>query len=296
MFGTPGRPTRKAGDDLAGHNQKDAKKGGAAGGGEAGAAGSKDKDQDAAAGGKKRVQELQLMEAMAPLTLQLDEERAIQNRAQNIVLVGPSENEFMKVMDWTIEQYDQAGVDARKAAKDKGEDFMGNPFGKKPVALFSGMLYRLGGRAEKAESRAAILENIKERTQKNELTEKAPEAAKTLLDQFVAVGKQATALPPKFRAARCFNIEYNQSGEDDLQDDEAMTKWIFAIPSSRDVESLFWQAREAQLFRGIGIELEFDHGPRSKAAKNVANIAFGSDSAKGKGKGKGKGGLFARKS
>ena len=294
MFGTPGRPTRKAADDPSGRKAKDLKKGGAEGEGEAGLEDGKEKGKDGAAGGRKRVQELQLMEAMATLTLQLDEERAIQSRAQNFVLEGPSNNDFLKVMDWTIEKYDQSGVEARKAAKDKQEDFMGNPFGKKPVALFSGMLFRLGGLAEKPESRTAIMEAIKARTQKKEMADNAPAAANTLLDQYVVVGKQASSLPPKFRASRCFKIEYTRSDEDGLQDDVAMTKWIFAIPSSREIEALLSQAREAQLFRGVGLELDFDHGPKSKAAKNVAKIALGSDRAKGSGKGKG--GLFSKKS
>eukprot|EP00959_Pyramimonas_sp_CCMP1952_P004307 90545-Pyramimonas_sp.AAC.1 len=71
-----------------------------------------------------------------------------------------------------------------------------------------------------------------------------------------------------------------------------MTTWIFFAPSSRGVETLFSQARESQLFRGMGIELDYDRGPRSKAAKRVAKIAFRSDSAKGGGTGKG--GLFTK--
>ncbi|CAK0821013.1 unnamed protein product, partial [Prorocentrum cordatum] len=216
--------------------------------------------------------ELQLMEAMATLTIQLDGERAVQSRAQNFVLEGKSDSEFMQVMDWAVEQYDKAGVDARQDAKAKGVEFKGNPFGKKP--------------AEKSESRKAILEKIKERVQKQELADTAPAAASALLDQFVVFGKQASTLPPKFRASRCFKIECNQNAEDGLHDDVAMTKWIFAIPSCREIESVLMQSREAQLLRGIGLELDFDHGPRSKAAKHVAKIACGSDSAKGSGKGK----------
>ncbi|CAK0820800.1 unnamed protein product [Prorocentrum cordatum] len=57
---------------------------------------------EGAAGSEKRAQELQLMEAMATRTLQLDEERAIQCRVQNFVLEAPTENDFLKVMDWAI--------------------------------------------------------------------------------------------------------------------------------------------------------------------------------------------------
>ncbi|CAK0818227.1 unnamed protein product [Prorocentrum cordatum] len=93
-------------------------------------------------------------------------------------------------------------------------------------------------------------------------------AAGPALQGFRRAAPGLSVQPPaasEFRASRCFKIEYNQSGEDD-QDDVAMTKWIFSIPSCRDVETLFTQAREAQLFRGMGIELDFDHGPRSKVA------------------------------
>ncbi|CAK0878824.1 unnamed protein product, partial [Prorocentrum cordatum] len=262
MFGAPGRPTRKAADDLAGRVQKDAKKGAVGGEGDAVPAGGKDKDEDAVMAGRERVQELQLMEALATLTLQLDEERAVQSRAQNIALEGPSENDFLKVMDWAIEQRDQSGVGARKAAKGMGEAYLGNPFSKRPVALFSGVLFR-------------------------ELAESAPAAAKSLLDQFAVVGKQASVQAPEFRASRCSKIECTKSDDGPQDCDVTMSQWRFAIPSCSDVESFFLQAREAQLFRGVGIELDFDRGPRSKAAKNVANIAFGSDSAKGTGKGKG---------
>eukprot|EP00959_Pyramimonas_sp_CCMP1952_P081847 1709642-Pyramimonas_sp.AAC.1 len=90
------------------------------------------KDMDVDEGGRHRVQELQLMEVMATPTIQLDVERAIQSRAQYFVLVGKADSELLLEMGWTIEQYDKSGVVARQDAKDKGEELMGNPFGKKP--------------------------------------------------------------------------------------------------------------------------------------------------------------------
>ncbi|CAK0890451.1 unnamed protein product [Prorocentrum cordatum] len=138
------------------------------------------------------------MEAMATRTLQLDEDCAVQSRVQNFVLQAPSENELMKVMDWTAEQYDKAGVEARKKAKDEETDYLGNPYGKKTVAFFSGMLRRLGGTCEKKESRDVILKKVDDRVKKKGLTSMAHSVATALLDQLPLRGREHLCCRPKF--------------------------------------------------------------------------------------------------
>ena len=85
----------------------------------------------------------QINEALARLTLQLENERRSNARDENVVFVMGADSELAKTLAWAEGEYTKAGDAARKAAQDAKEQFRGNPNGKKPDALLASLLLRV---------------------------------------------------------------------------------------------------------------------------------------------------------
>ena len=189
---------------------------------------------------------------------------------------------------WSTDHYKEQGDKAWEKAQKEGEQFLGNPLGKKPVALFQALLFRM---AELAEAEGVAEEVLKKYVAKSvaagaeEGEEKAKERVQRVMLQLVATGKAASKKP--VRTTRCFMVSYVEVAEE--EDDEVeMVKWVAATPDPA-VNSLLEEIRDMNLFEPVGVTLVHDFGPRTKEAKAIAKLAFG----KGKGRGRGRG-LFSK--
>ena len=252
-----------------------------------------DEEEERAASGSNRVQERKLMEAMVGLCLKLDVERAQAHRDRNVVLAMKSNNNLAVKMQWCMEQYKSAGGKAWEKAQEEGEEYMGNPMGKRPVALFRALLFRL---AEVCEAEGAVDMLVQKYVEKmmaeNSTTDeaaktRAKERAQRVLSSLVQTGKEASQHP--VRTTRCFTVNYTEVGDvDDAEEEAEMTKWVAATPDPQ-VHALLDEIRTMNLLAPLHIHFMDDFGPRTKEAKAIAKIAFG----KGKGKGRGRG-LFQR--
>ena len=157
------------------------------------------------------------------------------------------------------EMYEQEGKNTRIS---QGDHYAGHPEGKRPDALFRGVLYRL------AESVRENLQTIEQRLQKEEMTAAA-------LKRILKMEKQA-AQNRDLKALRCFQVKSEDEAGQDI------IRWIFA-PSRQQLADDLWILREAKTLEPLQIYLQEDFAPKTKAAKQVHQLAFGSATASTKG-------------
>ena len=101
-----------------------------------------------------------LVIALAKLTLQHEQERQNRARSENVVLQASASHPMMQRLEAMLEMYDQDGKTARA---NQGDQYVGHTQGKRPDALFRGVLYRL---AENVRENQQVIE---ERLQTEEI-------------------------------------------------------------------------------------------------------------------------------
>ena len=145
------------------------------------------------------------MIALAKLTLPHEQERQNRARSENVVLQASASHPMMQRLEAMVEMYEQEGKTTRA---NQGNHYTGHPQGKRPDALFRGVLYRL------AESVQVNPQAFEQRLQ----TEETVAAA---LKRVLKVGEQA-AQNRDLKALRCFRVK----SKDDARQD--IVRWIIA--------------------------------------------------------------------
>ena len=154
---------------------------------------------------------IDLMIALAKLTLQYEQER--QNRAR-------SENFVLEAM---VGMYEQEGKTTRA---NQGDHYAGHPQGKRPDALFRGVLYWL-------------VESVRENQQAIEQRLQTDEPVAAALKRVLQVGEQA-AQNRDLKALRCFRVKSkDEAGQD-------VVRWIFAPSRQQQLADDLWTLREAK--------------------------------------------------
>ena len=121
-----------------------------------------------------------------------------------------------------VEMYDQEGKTARV---NQWDQYPGHTQGKRPDALFRGVLYRLA-------------ENIRENQQVVEQRLQTEEMVAAALKRVLKVGEQA-AQNRHLKALRCFRVKSKDEAGQDL------VRWIFAPSQQRQLTEDLWTLREA---------------------------------------------------
>lgn len=209
----------------------------------------------------------QLLRALAKLTLQLEGERRSHARDDNFVVQYAQGGPLDEALKYTVQQYEETGRKARE-----GEGFMGHPEGKRPDALFRGLLFRLQQQVA-----------AKPEAFNNGFTSSTEPVRTEILGALGVLklwGDMAGSEKGKeIRATRCFNLAANAEGK---------VKWVFAIKQHEVLERAFSCLREHMVLEAIEVDLLVDHAPQSKAAKEVQKLAFtdsGGPRARGRGGG-----------
>ena len=204
------------------------------------------------------IQTAKLGKALARLVLQHEDTLCSSSRDDNFAMAMKSEVQLNQALLNGADIYNEAG---KKERKDKGDDYRGHPMGKKPNAFMKMVLFRL------AEVMTANKDKILEASAQGPEPQDTQKAIKLLLDQ----GAVACEKEFKMTATRCFFIKTEDGAGKEL------TKWIFALnhPNHIDLKMAFNLIRNNGCLVAIGISLEADTGPRSKAAKEVQKLAFG---------------------
>ena len=179
-----------------------------------------------------------LVIALAKLTLQHEQERQNRARSENVVLQASVSHPMMQRLEAMVEMYDREGKTARA---NQGDQYVGHTQGKRPDALFRGVLYRLA-------------ENVRENQQVIEQRLQTEEMVAAALKRVLKVGEQA-AQNRDLKALRCFRVKSKDETEQDI------VRWIFAPSRQRQQTEDLWTLREV--------------APRTKAAKQVQQLAFG---------------------
>ena len=136
-----------------------------------------------------------------------------------------------------------------------GDQNVGHTQGKRPDALFRGVLYKLA-------------ENVRENQQVIEQRLQTEEIVAAALKRVLKVGEQA-AQNRDLKALRCFRVK---SKDEAVQD---IVRWIFAPSRQRQLTEDLWTLREAKTLEPPQVHLLEDVAPRTKAAKQVQQLAFG---------------------
>ena len=176
-----------------------------------------------------------------------------------------------RALQYGLDFYVAAGEAAIKEAKDLNKPFTGRPHGKRPTALFNSMLYRLAQYLDQEGMDPVLIE----------FRAKFPDQVDNVKAAMVALCEiGAAAVKKHTRTTRCFKVDISMPVKEEEQDG---VKWIFGTPCVTTFGHL-QVLRESDVLKPSGVELCYDFGPRSNAAKEVQKIAFGQ---KGEGKGKG---------
>ena len=192
-----------------------------------------------------------LMIALAKLTLQHEHERQNRARSENVVLQASASHPMMQRLEAMVEMYDQEGKTARANQEDQ---YAGHTQGKRPDALFRGVLCRLA-------------ENVRENQQVVEQRLQTEETVAAALRRVLKVGEQA-AQNRDLKALRCFRVKSKDEAGQDI------VRWIFARSRQRQLTEDLWTLREAKRLEPLQVHLLEDFAPRTKAAKQVQELAF----------------------
>ena len=183
-----------------------------------------------------------LMFALAKLTLQHEQERQNRARSENVVLQASASHPMMQRLEAMVEMYDQEGKTARA---NQGDQYAGHTQWKRPDALLRGVLYRLAG-------------NVRENQQ---VVEQRLQTEETVAAQ--------AAQNRDLKALRCFRVKSKDEAGQDI------VRWIFAPSRQRQLTEDLWTLREAKTLEPLQVHLLEDFAPRTKAAKQVQQLAFG---------------------
>ena len=192
-----------------------------------------------------------LMIALAKLTLQHEQERQNRARSENVVLQASASHPVMHRLEAVDEMYDQEG---NTAGANQGEKYAGRTQGKRPDALFRGVLHRLA-------------ENVRENQQVVEQRLQTEESVAAALKRVLKMGEQA-AQNRDLKALRCFRVKSKDEARQDI------VRWIFAPSRQRQLTEDLWTLREAKTLEPLQVYLLKDFAPRTKAAKQVQQLAF----------------------
>ena len=155
---------------------------------------------------------------------------------------------MMQRLEAMVEMYDQ---EVKTARANQGDKYVGHTQGKRPDALFRGVLYRLA-------------ENVRENQQVIEQRLQTEEMFAAALKRVLKVGEQA-AQNRHLKALRCFRVKSKDEAGQDI------VRWIFAPSRQRQLTEDLWTLRETKTLEPL---LE-DFTPRTKAAKQVQQVGFG---------------------
>ena len=154
---------------------------------------------------------------------------------------------MMQRLEAMVEMYDQEGKTARANQVDQ---YAGHTQGKRPDALFR------------------LAENVPENQQVVEQRLQTEETVAAALGRVLKVREQA-AQNRDLKALRCFRVK---SKDEDGQD---IVRWIFAPSRQRQLTEDLWTLRQAKTLEPLQVHLLEDFAPRTKAAKKVQQLAFG---------------------
>ena len=193
-----------------------------------------------------------LVIALAKLTLHHEQERQNRTRSENVVLQASASHPMMQRLEAMVEMYDQEGKTARA---NQGDQYAGHTQGKRPDALFRGVLYRLA-------------ENVRENQQVVDQRLQTEEMVAAALKRVLKVEEQA-AQNRDLKALRCFRVKSKDEAGQDI------VRWIFAPSRQRQPTEDLWTLREARTLEPLQVHLLEEFAPRTKAAKQVQQLAFG---------------------
>ncbi|CAK0865501.1 unnamed protein product [Prorocentrum cordatum] len=159
-------------------------------------------------------------------------------------------------IEMALEQGYQHYVDAGKKARE-GDNFRGHPEGKKPDALFRMIIFRL------AEAAQNDLENVKQAIGQGPLATEPLEGMNVLLRREPLVQDKDMMV----KSTRCFKVALTEGGENHV-------RWIWACNHHVDLKFALTMLRLNNGLSAANIMLGHDHGPRSKAAKQLEQLAF----------------------
>ncbi|CAK0847721.1 unnamed protein product [Prorocentrum cordatum] len=159
-------------------------------------------------------------------------------------------------IEMALEQGYQHYVDEGKKARE-GDNFRGHPEGKKPDALFRMIIFRL------AEAVQNDLENVRHAIGQGPFATKALEGLNVLLCWGPLIQDKDTMV----KSTRCFEVALTEGGENQV-------RWTWACNHHIDLKNALTVLRLDNGLTAANIMLGHDHGPRSKAAKQLEQLAF----------------------
>ena len=126
---------------------------------------------------------------------------------------------------------------------------------QRPDAVLSGVLCRLA-------------ESVQENQQAFEQRRQTEETVAAALKRVLKVGEQA-AQNRDLKALRCFRVKSKDDAGQDI------VRWIFAPSRQQQLADDLWTLREAKTLELLQIYPQEDFAPRTKAAKQVQQLAVG---------------------
>ncbi|CAK0826989.1 unnamed protein product [Prorocentrum cordatum] len=160
-----------------------------------------------------------------------------------------------------LAHYEEEGTKAKDKAKEKKDDFMGIPLGKRPDALARAVLFRMSEAVE--DKKDAVLAAVEQGIE--------PQAAEAALDELLKFGKMVQDPQLKFAATRCFKVK-SKNDEGGMEAGEC--KWIFAVNHYPGLKESLKVLRRNGALAAVGASLQCDIATRSTAAKEVESLAL----------------------
>ena len=202
----------------------------------------------------------QLLGEVAKGYLELCENERHRSRDENMVIKVSPKHIFNLGMQESINFYDQAGNDARK----QDCTFQGNPYGKRPDAMFRAILVRLVQCIDANASATAIADSAGSKQCSCDITP---------LQVIRDASQRAMLEPSRVCAMRCFKVQVQESGID-------YVKWIFCSASETAVMQTLRLLRDQGEILAPGIFLDYDSAPRGGRSKKIhhllASLSLGS--------------------
>lgn len=174
-------------------------------------------------------------------------------RVENIVLRSSSEHTFATSLNTSVDAYVEAGRNASQTAKDKGETYFGNPYGKKPNAFFSAVLVRIQPFLKLCAVPGAL----------DHYAGEDLAAVQAAIQTLVTAGD--TAPSTAYVVSRCFYIQSEKLGV-------RTTKWIFCANGYPQLMDAYRTLQKFKVLEAHGIYIDNDHAPSSKASREVQTL------------------------
>ena len=113
-----------------------------------------------------------------------------------------------------------------------------------------------------------LAENVRQNQQVVEQRLQTEETVAAALKRVLNVGEQA-AQNRDLKALRCFRVKSKDEAGQDI------VRWIFAPSRQRQLTEDLWTLRDAKTLEPLQVHLLEDFAPRTKAATQVQQLAFG---------------------